>query len=133
MDLHMGPVHRWAPVSTVTISVRLQTELIIQVTSIKLEREAKQKDQTEKWKKQPKKIPDQMVTGSQKWENWAAKRTYFKALWVMSVGLMGGSTNMATLFQIHQLNSAPHGTLPIQSMCVHATLRLPKQLSNTFL
>lgn len=47
MDLHMGPVHRWAPVSTVTISVRLQTELIIEVTSIKLEGEAKQKDQTE--------------------------------------------------------------------------------------
>lgn len=45
MDLHMGPVHRWAPVSTVTISVRLQTELIIKVASIKLEREAKHKDQ----------------------------------------------------------------------------------------
>lgn len=47
MDLHKGPLHRWAPVSTVTISLRLQTELIIEVTSIKLEREAKQKDQTE--------------------------------------------------------------------------------------
>lgn len=45
----MGPVHRWAPVSTVTISVRLQTELIIEVSSIELEREAKQRDQTEEW------------------------------------------------------------------------------------
>lgn len=45
MDLRMGPLHRWAPVSTVTISVRLQTVLIIEVTSIRLEGEAKQKDQ----------------------------------------------------------------------------------------
>lgn len=49
MDLHMGPVHRWAPVSTVTISARLQTELIIEVTGIKLEREAKQRDQMRLW------------------------------------------------------------------------------------
>lgn len=117
MDLHMGPVHRWAPVSPVTISVRLQTELIIEVTSIKLEREAKQKDQREEWgcdsghtEETNKKIPDQMLTGSQKWETWAAKGTHFNP---PQVTIASGQVEHkhSHNFHTHHLNSRPHGTI----------------------